>query len=795
MQYGYFDDEKKEYVITRPDTPRSWCNYLGDVNYGALITNNAGGYSFYKSAAQGRFMRFRPNTIPMDQPGRYVYIRDNDSKDFWSTSWQPVNKPLDEYKTTCRHGSAYTIIESEYSAIKMETKYFVPIGKEYECWHLKITNNGTGQRNLSLFSYVEYSSHWALWMDLINLQYTQYILKMSIEDGIIHHCVNPNLAVVKGDFNAGQSRHTFLAMVGADVTGFDTDRDTFIGAYRSYHNPVVVEQGTCTGSIAVGDNGCGTLQTDISLAPGESKDIIIIMGVGEAGDEGKKAIKEITSVAIVNAEFKKLQDYWHNRISGMSVKTPDAEMNSQLNMWSPFNCLMTFAWSRAASIVYSGERDGLGYRDTVQDMLGVLHIVPEEVTSRLELMITGQESNGGAMPVVKPFDHTPGKMPKTPDHEYRSDDCMWLFNTIPAYVKETGYLSFYDKVLPYSDKGEATVLMHLRRAMEFNLERTGAHNLPLGLAADWNDCLVLGEKGETVFVAFQLRYALKTYIEIAGMKNLSTEVAWAETELTKLDKTLQEQAWDGEWFLRAYNENGEKYGSKENEEGSVWLNPQTWAVYSGFATGDVADKVLNVVEKQLATEYGIMLVDPPYIKSDLSAIKAPLFNAGMKENGGIFQHPQGWAVIAEALRGNGENAYRYFRAFMPAAYNTKAEIREIEPYVYAQSTNSKYNARFGSSRLAWLTGAATWSYFSATQYILGIQPDYNGLIVDPCIPASWKEFQITRRFRGKMLTINVKNQSGVQKGVKSITINGQHIDGNLIPVSIMKAENQVEVIL
>ncbi len=793
MQYGYFDDERKEYVVTRPDTPRSWSNYLGDVNYGALITNNAGGYSFYKSAAQGRFMRFRPNTIPMDQPGRYMYIHDCDSKDFWSTSWQPVSKPLDSYKTTCRHGSAYTIIESEYAKIKMNTTYFCPLGKEYECWIVKVTNDDTKQRNLRLFSFVEYASHWQLWMDLINLQYTQYILKMTCEDGMINHCINPHLTV-EDKIDAGQ-KNTFMGFVGAEVTGFDTDREKFIGPYRSYNNPLVVEQGKCTGSLAEGDNGCGTLQTEMTLAPGETKEFVVVMGVGQASVQGKKAKQEISSVALAHSEFNALVNYWHNRIQGMSVNTPDAEFNSQINMWSPFNCLMTFAWSRAASIVYSGERDGLGYRDTVQDMLGVLPVIPSEVTERLELMITGQESNGGAMPVVKPFDHTPGAMPKTADEEYRSDDCMWLFNTIPAYVKETGDLSFFDKVLPFSDKGEATVLGHLRRAIEFNLERVGAHGLPCGLKADWNDCLVLGQKGETTFVAFQLRYGLKTYIEICSMKKLDAEVAWAEKELKKLDEIIAKETWDGEWFIRAYNEAGEKYGSKENEEGQIWLNPQSWSVYSGYATGKMADTVLESVEKHLATEYGVMLVTKPYIKTDLSAIKAPLFIPGMKENGAIFQHPQGWIVIAETLRGNGENAYKYFRAFMPAAYNTKAEVREIEPYVYAQSTNSKFNSRFGTSRLSWLTGAATWSYYAATNHIMGVQPDYDGVVIEPCVPKSWTNFSMSRRFRGNILDITVKNPNGVQKGVKTITVNGEVIAGNKIPLNKIKAQNTVEVIM
>jgi cellobiose phosphorylase len=794
MQFGYFDDENKEYVITRPDTPRSWSNYLGSTEYGAIITNNAGGFSFYKSAAQGRFMRFRANALPMDQPGRYIYFHDMESKDFWSASWQPVGKPLGNYKTETRHGTAYTKIISEYTGIKSESTFFVPLGKEFECWAIKVKNNSNKRRQLRAFSFVEYANFWQLWMDTINLQYTQYIAAMKVVDNIIDHGINVYLPVVRGDFMADpQSRHTFQAMVGSEITGFDTDREKFIGPYRTYQNPLVVENGQCSNSIAIGDNACGTLQTDIVLEPGEEKQFTILMGIGEAHVEGKAAVDEFKDISKIWAEFEKVKNFWHNRIQGMTVQTPDAELNSQLNMWSPFNCLMTYSWSRAVSLVYSGERDGLGYRDTVQDLLGVLHVIPNEVGQRLELMITGQVSTGGAMPVVKPFDHHPGSEKVPEEKEYRSDDCMWLFNTIPAYVKEIGDISFYEKVLPYADKGEDTVLGHLKKAIEFSLERSGTHGLPCGLAADWNDCLVLGHKGETVFVALQLRFALKTYIEISEKLKKTDEISWAEEKLKILDLNIEKFTWDGEWYLRAFREDGLKFGSKKDEEGSIWLNPQTWAILSGHAKGNRAELLLKTMKDRLSTEYGLMICDPPYEKADLSIIKATLFNKGMKENGAIFCHTQGWAVMAEAMQGHGNQAYEYFRAFMPAAYNTKAEIREIEPYVYCQSTNSKYNPRFGASRLPWLSGSATWSYFSATQYIFGIRPDYDGLFVDPCVPTNWTEFEVTRKFRGKNFHIKFKNENKVERGVMEIIVNGDKITGNFIPVSLMKDKNEVEV--
>ena len=604
MQYGYFDDANKEYVITCPDTPRSWSNYLGSTEYGAIITNNAGGYSFYQSAAMGRFMRLRFNALPMDQPGRYVYLHDHESMDYWSASWQPVGKPLDQYKSECRHGSAYTVISSEYAGIRSETTYFVPLGQTFECWHVKLTNLGEKPRELSAFTYVEYAGNWSAADDLINLQYTQHTVKMEVEDNIIDHGTNVNIPCMPDNFaEKDQGRHTFQALVGAEVIGYDTDRAAFIGSYRGYHNPSVVEQGQCTNSLAVGDNACGALQARITLAPGETREFLILMGIGRAREEGKAAVAEFGSMKKVRDELAKVKNYWHERLAGLTVETPDAELNSTLNMWGPFNCLITYAWSRAASLIYAGERDGLGFRDTVQDMLGVMHTIPEEASQRLELMITGQVSTGGAMPVVRQFDHHSGNEEAPQEEEYRSDDCLWLFNAIPAYVKETGDLNFCHKILPYADQGEDTVLGHMKRAIQFNLKRSGANGLPCGLSADWNDCIRLGQHGESIFVAFQLRYALAVYLEICRLLNLNEEEQWAGDELAKLDYRLEEDAWDGEWYLRAYRADGFKFGSKESAEGKIFLSPQSWSLISGHANPERAARSMQSVRDRLATEY------------------------------------------------------------------------------------------------------------------------------------------------------------------------------------------------
>jgi len=797
MQYGYFDDDKKEYVITSPNTPRSWSNYLGSTEYGAIITNNAGGYSFYKSGGQGRFTRIRFNSVPMDQPGRFLYLRDKETADYWSASWQPVGKPLDTYKNTCRHGSAYTIIESEYTGIKTETRYFVPLGQNFEVWHLKVTNDSEKVRDLSMFTFVEYANNWNAVDDLLNLQYTQYIGKMDVVDGIISHGTNVHIPMMPDNFNEkDQGRYSFMAFVGGDIVGYETDLERFLGSYRTYANPETIEKGVCSNFKAAADNLCGVLQIDTQLQPGESKDFFVLMGVGQAGKEGKAVVEKFGNIEAIDSEFEKLTQHWHNRIEGISVKTPDAEFDSMVNMWSPYNCLITYAWSRAASLVYTAnDRDGLGYRDSVQDLLGVLHSIPAEAGERLELMLTGQVSTGGAMPVVNKVSHHPGKEVAPTEAQYRSDDCLWLFNTVPAYVNETGDVNFYNKILPFSDKGEATVLGHLRAAIQFNLNRSGNHGLPCGLHADWNDCLKFGHDGETTFVAMQLRFGLKTYIEICQLLGNKAEEAWAKPLLAQLDENIQKYAWDGEWFLRGYRADGFKFGSKESEEGQIFMNPQVWAIISGAATEEQKSLALKSMGDRLSTDYGVMLCDPPYTETDYNIVRAALFNTGMKENGGIFMHTQGWAVIAEAMCGNGNKAYDYFRKYMPSAYNTKAEIRQIEPYVYCQSTHSKSSPRYGNSRVPWLSGSATWSFVAASQYILGLQPTIEGLRIDPCIPSSWDGFEATRRFRNKELNIKVTNPNGVEKAVKSVTLNGIVLKDNVVPFSLMEDVNEVKVVM
>jgi cellobiose phosphorylase len=796
MQYGYFDDSAKEYVITRPDTPQSWSNYLGSTEYGAIITNNAGGYGFYQSGARGRFLRLNFNSVPRDQPGRYFYLRDCESGETWSASWQPVGKCLDHYRSICRHGTAYTVIESRYAGIASQATYFVPLGQTFEYWQLGVTNESDRQREISVFTFCEFTNQWDTYQDRVNLQYSLFIVRGELVDGLLRIAIHDNLTPdSEGFFIHDIARHCWMALIGASLKGYDTSREAFLGPYRSYYNPLVVEQGQCTNSHAYGDNACGSLQTNLTLQPGEIRQVLVMLGIGDARSVGKRTVAEYGSLERAGVELQKLKDHWHTKLGSLVVETPDEELNHTINVWGVYNCLITFAWSRAASLAYNGERDGLGFRDSVQDILGVTAAIPEEAQARLELMLTGQLSNGGAMPIVKPFEHRPGHE-ETPDpEEYRSDDCLWFFNAVPALVGETGDLDFYNQVLPYADRGEATVFGHLRRALEFNLERTGRHGLPCGLSADWNDCLRLGYYGESLLVAFQLRLSLTVYAEIAERLGKAGEAAWALAQRETLDASIQACAWDGDWFIWAIGEDGTVYGTREREEGLVYLNTQLWAVISGVATPEQASRCMQTVHERLATSYGLMLCAPPFVKTPIDVMRAVVFNPGIKENAGIFNHTQGWGVMAECMLGNGDRAYEYYRASMPAAYNDRAEIRQIEPYVQGQTTYSVHSPRPGNTRTSWLTGAAAWAYFSATQYILGLQPEMDGLRIAPCIPSTWDGFRATRRFRGRKIQIDVKNPDGVCHGVKALTLNGERLSGNLIPVDKLGDHNQVEVVL
>ncbi|MBO5343150.1 MAG: N,N'-diacetylchitobiose phosphorylase [Ruminococcus sp.] len=803
MNYGHFDLANKEYVITNPATPAPWANYLGDPEYGAMISNNAAGYSFVKSGANGRVSRFRFNS-DMALPGRYIYIRDNEANDYWSASWQPVGKPLDKYKSECRHGTAYTVISAEYTDIKSEVTYYVPYGKTYEVWRAKVTNNSDKERKLSVFGFVEFTNEPNYEQDQINLQYTLFITRTSFEENKIIQHMNENTGFDENGYNGSER---FFGMVGQPITGYNGSLSNFIGPYRTFSNPIAVENGKCDGVMNYNSNSCGALQSDITLAPGETKEFIYIMGQ-KTDAEATAILNEYKETGKVDAEVQQLKDYWHGQLSNFSVETPSDEFNNMINVWNAYQCFITFIWSRAASFIYCGLRNGYGYRDTVQDIQGIIHLDPEMAAEKIRFMLSAQVSNGGGLPLVK-FTHDAGHetcpdeydehsvyAKETGHPSYRADDALWLFPTIMKYIGESGNKAFLDEVITYAEEGggEATVYEHLKNAIRFSMERLGDHDMPAGLHADWNDCLRLGAKGESTFVAFQLYYAMTAIKEMAVLKNDTDYIAYIDDVQAKLAAAL-EKCWDEDRFIRGIRDNGDIVGAKNDPEANMWLNPQSWSVISRFASDEQAEKAMDSVYNILNTPYGAKLLDPPYKYHHFEGALMQVFNLDTKENGGIFSQSQGWLILAEALMGHGNRAFEYFMETAPAAMNDKAEIRVMEPYVHGQFTESKASPYEGRSHVHWLTGTASTVMVGCVEGICGMRPDADGLAIAPSIPSDWDSFKITKIFRGKKLNIVVDNSAHVESGVKSITLNGEAIDGNYIPADKLADVNEIAVVL
>lgn len=801
MQYGYFDLEHKEYVITRPDTPAPWANYLGSPEYGAIVSNNGGGYSFVKSGANGRIIRYRFNSN-IGLPGRYIYIRDNDAKDYWSCTWQPVGKPLDQYKTECHHGTAYTTIKSDYADIHSELTYYVPLNKTYEVWRTKITNNSDRYRNLSTFGFVEFTNENNYEQDQVNLQYTLFITRTSFEGNKIVQHINENSGK---DENGSNWRERFLGVVGAPVSAYNGNLDSFIGSYRTYGNPVAVERGFCDNKLNYNSNACGALQSDIILAPGETKEIIYVVG-----QKNPKVADEILATynepGKVDAEVKELIAYWHGQLNNFQIETPSDEFNNMVNVWNAYQCFITFIWSRAASFIYCGLRNGYGYRDTVQDIQGIIHINPELAAEKIRFMISAQVDNGGGLPLVK-FDHKAGHetCPDENDENsiyaketghpcYRADDALWLFPTVNKYIGESGNKAFLDEVIVYANGGEDTVYEHLKRAINFSMERLGAHTMPAGLYADWNDCLRLGKKGESTFVAFQLYYAMSIIKGYALDRGDNEYAAYIDKVQPELGKSL-EACWDEDRFIRGYRENGEIVGAKKDPEASMWLNPQSWSVISGFASEKQAETAMEKVHEILNTPFGVKIMEPPYVDHYFDGALMHIFNPDTKENGGIFSQTQGWAILAESLLGHGDRAFEYFLESSPANMNDKAEVRILEPYVHGQFTESTRSPYAGRSHVHWLTGTGSTVMVGCVEGICGMRPNAEGLVISPSIPHTWDGFKIEKNFRGKHLSIDIQNPDHVQSGVKSMTVNGEAVEGNFVCECKMTEQTNIVVVL
>ncbi len=800
MNFGYFDDEHREYVITKPNTPAPWCNYLGSPEYGAIISNNAGGYSFVKSGANGRIIRYHFNSD--DTPGRYIYLRDDETGDFWSASWQPVGKDLNEYKSEVRHGTAYTKMFADYAGIHSEAMYYVPLNKVYEVWCCKVTNTSDKPRKISVFGYAELSNDDNYNQDQVNLQYSLCTTVTSFRGNKIYQQINPNW--YKGpDGSNGKER--FFGLAGQKVTSYNGDKEAFIGMYHDYGNPVAVERGECDGVCNYNENSCGALHTALEIAPGETKTMAFILGRYKESD-ADAIIAAYEDVSVCDKEIDELKTYWHAKLNNFNINTPSQAFNSMVNTWNAYQCFLTFTWSRAASFVYCGERNGYGYRDTVQDIQGVIHTDPEAALDKIRFMLSAQVDNGGGLPLVR-FDHDeraghegtpddPDYVKETGHPAYRADDALWLFPTVFKYIAETGNLDFIDEEITWSNVPEkASVYEHLKRAIDFSMNHLGPHGLPAGLHADWNDCLRLGAQGESSFVAMQLYYAFTIMRQFAEKKNDTEYIAYLDQTQKQVGDKINELWWEDDRYNRGFKETGELIGSKKDPEASMWLNPQSWAVISGLATKEQAEKALESVDRELNTAYGAKVMAPSYVDHYFDGALAGLFPPSTKENGGIFSQTQGWIILAEALMGHGNKAFQYFEESSPSSQNDQAEIRKLEPYVHGQYTEGDESPFHGRSHVHWLTGTATTCMVGCVEGICGIRPDIDGLRVAPTIPSEWKEMTMEKNFRGKKLVIKVENPNGKESGCSEFYINGEKQEENYIPAEKLTDVTEVRMVL
>ena len=803
MQYGYFDDEHREYVITRPDTPKPWVNYLGSPEYGAIISNNAGGYSFVRSGANGRILRYIFNQG--DEPGRYIYLRDNADGDYWSVSWQPVGKDVSSFESECRHGMGYTTISSKYRDIRSEALYYVPLGASHEVWMLRVKNEGAEERSLTVTGYAEFTNNPNYEQDQINLQFSLFTSRTVYEDSRIRQILFGNLDTLEDGSMVDEKVviERFFGLAGAPVSSYCGSRENFLGAYRSCHDPAGVASGDLGNTLNYNENSCGALASVIKLAPGEEKTMVFLLGEKDDAESRELLQAYHDPASICAKEKKELVRHWDGLLSGLHVETPSPEFNSMINTWHAYNCFMTFIWSRAASFIYCGLRNGYGYRDTVQDIQGVIHLAPEMAREKLCFMLSAQVHHGGGLPLVK-FTHDPGHedtpeddsyVKETGHPSYRADDALWLFPTVWKYVSETGETAFLDEVIPFADQGEGTVYEHLLRALKFSAAHSGPDGLPAGLYADWNDCLRLGENGESTFVALQFYLALSIMNRFAKDRHDAGTAAWIRSELLPLKETINRLCWDDDRFIRGITESGLRIGAKDASEADLWLNPQTWSVISGLADEEQVRSAMELVHERLNTAYGAVLMDPPFHKTGFPGALARIYNPGSKENAGIFLQPQGWLILAEALLGHGDRAYEYYCESSPAMQNDRAEVRGIEPYSYGQFTEGPESPFFGRSQVHWLTGTASTVMVGVVEGILGIRPSPEGIKIEPSIPKDWPALEIRKMFRGKQLDITILNPSRRENGYSSLTVNGHALPDNFIPAEVLEKTNKIILVM
>ena len=798
MQYGHFDNEKREYVIDCVDLPVSWTNYLGVKDLCVVVNHTAGGYMFYQSPEYHRVTRFRGNAVPMDRPGHYVYLRDAKDGDYWSISWQPVGKPLDQAKYTCRHGMSYTTYECDYKGIKASQTLMVPMDDAVELWDVRLKNSSDKERRISVFSYCEFSFHHIM-IDNQNFQMSLYCAGSSYDENIIEYDL----------FYEEFGYQYFTSNVTPD--GFDCLRDSFLGAYRTEDNPIAVERGTCSGSHELGNNHCGSLQKDLVLAPGEEVRLIFMLGEGNR-EAGKKIREKYSDMANVDAAYAQLKDYWENKFAQLQIKTPNEGMNTLINTWNLYQAEVNIMFSRFASFIEVGGRTGLGYRDTAQDAMTIPHSNPEKCRQRIVELLRGLTTKGYGLHLFSPewFDPDAKKEKKKPFksptviptvnandivhglEDACSDDALWLVPSIIEYIKETGETGFADETVTYADGGEGTVYEHMKRILDFSAEQVGATGICKGLRADWNDCLNLGG-GESAMVSFLHYWAICHFLQLAEYLGRTEDVEKYQAMRERVGNVCNRELWDKEWFIRGITKNGKKIGTSEDAEGKVHLESNAWAVLSGAADVEKGKRAMDSVDKYLFTPYGILLNAPSYTVPDDDIGFVTRVYPGLKENGSIFSHPNPWAWAAECVLGRGDRAMKFYNALCPYYQNNMIEIRQSEPYSYCQFVVGRDHTAFGRARHPFMTGSGGWAYFSATRYMLGIRPDFEHLTIDPCIPADWKEFSAVRRWRGAEYKIHVENPDGVMKGVQELYLDGEKVER--IPVMAQGSRHDVRVVM
>ncbi|MEA5011735.1 MAG: glycosyl transferase [Angelakisella sp.] len=798
MQYGYFDDANMEYVISTPQTPLPWINYLGNENFFGLISNTAGGYSFYRDAKLMRLTRYRYNNCPTDTAGRYYYIKEDQS--IWNPGWQPTQTPLDHYR--CRHGLGYTIIEGAKNNLCATLEAFVPMGDSCEINRLTLENTGTANKSFTVFSCVEFCL-WNAVDDASNFQRNYSIGEVEVQGSAIYH---------KTEYRERRDHYAVFA-ANCPIDGFETSRDSFCGPYRGFANPAAVVDGNCQNSIAHGWAPVGVHQINITLAPGEKRSIIFVLGYiqNPAEDKweapgiinktrAKQLLSRYATDEQVTAAFLQLGVYWKNLISRFSVKSPDQKLNRMVNIWNQYQCMVTFNLSRSASYFESGMGRGMGFRDSCQDLLGFIHLIPQRARQRILDIAATQFEDGSAYHQYQPLT----KKGNLDVGSGFNDDPLWLIAGTSAYLKETGDFSILNESVPFdNDENSAQPLLeHLRRSLLYITTHLGPHGLPLIGRADWNDCLNLncfskepGEsfqtcanfesgKAESIFIAgMYVKYG-KEYADICEALGLTKEADDVRSDVAKMADAVLTAGWDGAWFRRAYDAFEQPIGSCLCDEGQIYIEPQGMCVMAeiGIENG-YAHQALQSVQQHLETKYGIVMLQPAYTTYRLNLGEISSYPPGYKENAGIFCHNNPWISCAETVLGHGDRAFEVYRKTCPAYLEEISDIHRTEPYVYSQMIAGKDADTFGEAKNSWLTGTAAWTFANVTQYILGIKPTLQGLCIDPCIPGDFTGFTVSRRYREAVYHITVDNSAGVQKGVVAISANGIPLAGNLLPVA------------